>query len=258
MKSKVDALVEFLQATISNWSNVECITVDPRSEIFAYDPYFALVIDVYHHGKIPAPGARKNAFGDPGDFETAASQSKDRFFLEEIPIRVEYKDVKAVQALVENPLRHLVFLKNTGTYPFYRLSRNRVGFDRTGWIGRTRKELDEFPLQAWHALYDNFSSKMEHYLSDLGAACSSEDRYFLLISQTGFMRYAAASIFMANRRFEPSHREIEAQLQDLPGMPEGFLSLWRLLLQKEHELSGTKRFELSRAMAKSVLTLRTQ
>ncbi|MCE5255912.1 MAG: DUF4037 domain-containing protein [Spirochaetaceae bacterium] len=256
MKSKVDALIELLQATISDWSNVECITVDPRSEIFAYDPYFALVIDVYYRGKIPSARTRKNAFGDPGDFETAASQGKDRFFLEEVPIRVEYKGIKGVDALVTNPLRHLVVLKNTGTYLFYRLSRNRIVFDKTGWIGKTRKKLDEFPKQAWDALYDSFTSKMEHYLSDLGGACFSEDQYFLFVSQTGFMSYAAASLFMANRRFEPSHREIEAQLKDLPSMPEGFIALWKLLLQNERELTGTKRFELSRAMAKSVLSIR--
>jgi hypothetical protein len=255
MRSKVDTLIDSLKATISGWSSVECMTIDPRSEIFDFDPYFALVIDVYYRGQIPGPDARQRSFGNPGAFETAASLTKDRFFLEEVPIRIEYKNLKFIDALVDNPLENLSLLKNSGTYPFYRILQHHVIFDKSGWIAVTRQKLEHFPDRAWLALFDNFCSKMEHYLSDLGGACISEDSYFLLISQSGFMRYAAASVFMANERFEPSHREISVQLTQLPRMPEGFLACWRLLLRKELELEGPKRFDLARAMARSVLEM---
>jgi len=93
-------------------------------------------------------------------------------------------------------------------------------------------KLEDFPQAAWLGLSTTFALKWEHYLSDLGAACVSEDGYFLLISQSGFMRYAAASVFMANKRFEPSHREIASQLTQLAYAPEDFLGCWRLLLEK--------------------------
>ena len=256
MRSKVDTLIESLQTTISSWTGVECMTVDPRSEAFAYDPYFALVIDVYYQGDFPGPDVRRSAFGDPGDFETAANLSKDRFFLDEVPIRIEYKNLKVIDALVSCPLENLAVLKNAGTYPFYRILHHRVLFDKSGWIVAARQKLEDFPQAAWLGLFDNFCSKMEHYLSDLGAACVSEDGYFLLISQSGFMRYAAASVFMANKRFEPSHREIASQLTQLVYAPEDFLGCWRLLLEKNHALAGTKRFDIARTAAKTVLSMR--
>lgn len=255
MKHKVEQLTEFLKETISGWSNVECITVDPRSEIFTYDPYFALVIDVYHKGKIPSPQRRRNAFGDPGDFESAAGRTKDRFFLEEIPIRIEYKDSREIGTLVNRPMQHINILKDSGTYPFYRLMNNHVVFNASGWIERTRKSLEDFPDRVWYALYDSFSTKMEHYLADMGGASFSDDRYFLIVSQAGFMRYAAAGIFMLNKRFEPSHRDIEEQLRSLGQMPDGFWTGWDSLLQKEHEITATKRFEIARILAKAVLSL---
>ncbi|HAP55558.1 MAG: DUF4037 domain-containing protein [Treponema sp.] len=255
MEPKVEALTNFLKTTISAWNHVECITVDPRSEIFAYDPYFALVIDVYCDGKVPPANRRRDAFGDPGDFETAAGRTKDRFFLQEMPIRIEYKNISMMNTLIGNPIRHLKLLKNSGTYPFYRLKNNNVIYDATGWITGVRKALDDFPDEAWEALRDNFSAKMEHYLSDMGAASFSGDKFFLLLSESGFLRFAAASVFMVNRRFEPSHRDYEAHLKKLPSVPEGFWAIWDALLQKEREIPPTKRFEFARVLAQSVLSL---
>ena len=255
MEAKAEALTNFLRETISGWSGVECITSDPRSEIFAYDPYFALVIDVYCSGKVPSAARRRDAFGDPGDFETAAGRTKDRFFLQEMPIRIEYKDIAIMDRLISRPTHHLKLLKNSGTYPFYRLTHNKVIFDASGWIGGTRRSLEHFPDKAWEALRDSFCAKMEHYLSDMGAASFSGDKFFLLLSEAGFLRYAAAGVFMVNRQFEPSHRDIEEQLRGLASMPEGFWQMWDALLQKEKEIPAEKRFEIARMLAGSVLSL---
>jgi hypothetical protein len=254
MKHKIETLTNFLTQTISSWSNVECITVDPRSEIFPYDPYFAVVIDVYHRGKIPSARSRRNAFGDPGAFESSAGRTKDRFFLEELPIRIEYKDVKAINLLVNRPLKNIKLLKNSGTYAFFRLMNNKVILDAHGWIGQMRKALATFPDKAWKALRDNYNSKMEHYLSDMGAASFSNDKFFLLLSEAEFLRYAAASVFAANMRFEPSHRDIEEHLRNLPSMPEGFWASWDSVLQKEGEIPADKRFEIARILAGKVLS----
>ena len=256
MEHKVEALTNFLKDTISGWNNVECITADPRSEIFAYDPYFALVIDVYCSGKVPSSSRRRDAFGDPGAFETAAGRTKDRFFLQEMPIRIEYKNVRSMNKLISRPTRHLKLLKNSGTYPFFRLKHNKVIFDKSGWVGKIRASLDNFPDTAWEALRDSFSVKMEHYLSDMGAASFSEDKFFLLLSEAGFLRYAAASVFMRNHRFEPSHRDIEEHLRTLSKMPEGLWPAWDALLQKERDIPAEKRFEIARILARSVLSLR--
>jgi hypothetical protein len=255
MKHRVEKLNLFLKETISAWSAVECITTDPRSEIFTYDPYFALVIDVYYRGEIPSSQSRRNSFGDPGAFETAAGRSKDRFFLEELPIRIEYKEIEAMERLLDKPIQHLKILKNSGTYTFYRLQNNKIIYNASGWIEQARSKLMEFPLDAWEALRDSFSAKMEHYLADMGAASFSGDKFFLLLSDAGFLRYAAASIFMVNRQFEPSHRDIEEKLRALPCIPEGFWPAWDAMLHTEKEISSQKRFEIARVLASAVFSV---
>jgi hypothetical protein len=113
----------------------------------------------------------------------------------------------------------------------------------------------EFPLDAWEALRDSFSAKMEHYLADMGAASFSGDKFFLLLSDAGFLRYAAASIFMVNRQFEPSHRDIEEKLRALPCIPEGFWPAWDAMLHTEKEISSQKRFEIARVLASAVFSV---
>ncbi|MCX7026256.1 MAG: DUF4037 domain-containing protein [Spirochaetes bacterium] len=255
MNHRVESLVDFLKRTLSSWNSVECITVDPRSEIFDLDPYFALVIDVYYITSIPSAQERRAAFGDPGDFETAASGTKDRFFLDELPIRIEYKEIEALERLLERPIQYIKLLKNSGTYSFYRLESNKIIFDASGWIGKARGRLSNFPAEAWITLGDSFRSKMEHYLSDMGAASFSGDKYFLLLSEAGFLRYAAASVFMANRRFEPSHRDIEDHLRVFSLIPDDWWPAWNAILQKEGEIPAPKRFEIARLLASSVYSL---
>jgi hypothetical protein len=89
----------------------------------------------------------------------------------------------------------------------------------------------------------------------MGAAAFSDDKFFLLVSEAGFMRYAAASVFMVNRQFEPSHRDIEERLRELPKMPEGFWPAWDAILQKERELPAKNRFEIARRLASSVFSI---
>ncbi|HEY9054283.1 MAG TPA: hypothetical protein VIO60_05635 [Rectinemataceae bacterium] len=255
MDHRAATIADRIQNAIEGWAGVEALTLDPRAEISPFDPYFALVFDVYYRGSIPSPGARRQAFGDPGAYETGAGGTKDRFFLDELPIRVEYKEIEALDRLLDKPLLHIRLLKNAGTYSFYRLSTNAVLKDRSGWIGEAKAKLAAFPQAAWEALGDTFRSKMEHYLSDMGAASFSGDKYFLLLSEAGFLRYAAASIFMANRSFEPSHRDMEEKLRLLPRQPDGFWQAWDSLLQKGKEISAPRRFEIARMLASSIYSL---
>jgi len=89
MRRKVERLANTLVSAIKRWEGVETVVLGEASEQEILDPYFALVVDVYYKGEIPESQERCQAFGDPGAFETADVQKKDRFFLEELPVRVE-------------------------------------------------------------------------------------------------------------------------------------------------------------------------
>jgi hypothetical protein len=131
MKYKTKLLVDRFTAIVSEWPAVECVLLNEAALPDTLDPYFALILDVYYKGEVPAgiPGAEKRHefFGDDlVAFETSAKESKDRFLVGDIPVRLEYKSVEMVEELVtiaDTNLKSLWLIKDSGTYGFYRLAR---------------------------------------------------------------------------------------------------------------------------------------
>ncbi len=255
MRPKVERIAESLAKAIGAWDSVECVSLCEQAEGDVLDPYFALVLDVYHRGPVPDAEERRRAFGDPGAFEWAQAQPKDRFFLEGLPIRIEYKSVESFEEFVDRESELLWILKNSGTYMFYRIEKGLILFSRTAWIEGMRKRVLDLPGAFWDDLRESFQFKMEHCLVDLGAAALQDDGFFYLVASAGFARYAAASLFMANRRFEPSHRLIETHLRQLSRVPDDFFGRWETFLRSDIDMSREQKHKLAELIAKSVIAL---
>jgi hypothetical protein len=262
MRKKVERLTKALAETLSSWESVECVALGEHSESDVLDPYFALALDVYYSGPIPGAEERRVVFaaalGDPGAFESAVANTKDRFFLEGLPVRVEYKATQRTDDFLSRgvDLDLVWVLKNSGTYMFYRLERSRILFSRSGWIEATRKRLNSLPELFWNSLREAFQAKMEHYLSDLGAAALRDDGFFYLESAAGFARNAAAVLFMANKKFEPSHRLVGARLKELEILPDDFFGRWETFLRSDIDISRAQKYEVAELIARSIVALR--
>lgn len=253
MRHKVERIATSLVRTISDWGCCECITVGENAEKDLFDPGFALILDVYVTGGIPEPEDRADSFGNPGAFENAPAQAKDRFFLEEVPIRVEYKQVGDIGKLLDNSLDFLKILKNSGTYPLYRLKTAQILFNRTGWIFDIRSGLENLGDRFWEVMHLTFLRKMEHYYSDLGESVATGDDFYYMVSAAGFLRFSAATLFMANKVFEPSHRDIDGKLHELPRVPEDFLSAWAAFIAPDTQSVRTRQLRIAELMARKLV-----
>jgi hypothetical protein len=264
MKRKVERMAQSITDAISSWESVECVTLGEHSETDVLDPYFALVLDVYLRAVPPTSEERQASFaravGQPGAFESSASRSKDRFFIDGLPVRVEYKPVEMIDDVVgrcKGPDSQIVWIfKNSGTYMFYRLINSRILFQKSAWIQGIRQDLSALPASFWDSLREAFLAKMEHYLVDLGAASFSDDGYFYNLSMAGFVRYAAAALFTSSKRFEPSHRYVSAHLRELKSLPDDFLGRWDTLLRSDLDISVNQKYEVAELIARSVLAFR--
>ncbi len=255
MRRKVERITNLLVETFKKWDSVVAVVRGESSDQDITDPYFALVVDVYYSNRVPDPEERRAAFGDPGAFESAENKKKDRFFLEELPIRIEYKRKERIDEILERKFDLMWVFKGSGTYMFYRMDHGTVLFDKYGWVESVRKQIQEFPDSFWDGLRETFQAKMEHYLSDIGGAALRDDTYFFMISVVGFLRYVSATLFMINHRFEPSHRNIEKQLSELPKVPEGFWGRWENVCRIDGKLSPGTRFQIAQQLALSILAL---
>lgn len=255
MRPKVERIARSLTDVLKSWESVECVGVCEQSEGDVLDPYFALVLDVYYRGSVPPLDERKKAFGEPGAFESAEVQFKDRFFLEGLPIRIEYKKVESVEQFLSQGTEYLWILQNSGTYIFYRLASALVLWQRSDWVDGAKRRLSELSPAFWKGLREAFQTKMEHNLADLGAAAYQNDGFFYLVSMGGFLRYAAATLLMINRRFEPSHRGIEAHLSSLARLPDDFQGRWETLVRFDASMSREQKYKVAELLAKSIIAL---
>jgi hypothetical protein len=266
MKQKTKLLADRLVKIISQWPGVECISLNEASQTDTLDPYFAVILDVFYSGRLPAPEERESAFasswqtggGNISAFETGSQRKKDRFIADDLPVRIEFKSTAQVEDLVsyaDTMQDSLWVIKDSGTYGFYRLARGDIVFSRSSWIEKIRRRLSEADAGFWNRLREINQSKMEHFLNDLGAALYQEDDFFYLMSSAGFIKYACLTLFCVNRRFEPSHRAYYAQAQALPVQPEGFAAQLETFLSASSGFTAERRYSLAKLIARGIVLL---
>ena len=259
MKFKTKLLVDRFASIISQWPGVECVALNEAALPNTLHPYFALIMDIYYRDMIPGVEERHVLYGkDLEEFETSAKESKDRFLIGDIPIRLEYKSVGMIEELVniaDTRLESLWFIKDSGTYGFYRLSQGEIIFSRNDWILEIRRRLSSLKDEFWQSMRNAHESKMEHFLSDLGAALIQGDDFFYLISAAGFIKSACITLFCINRRFEPSHRAYYKQALELKKLPDSFPAYFETFLRPDSEITMERKHSVAQLMAREIVAL---
>lgn len=244
---------------LSRWPQVECVSLNEAADSDILDPYFALILDVYHQGRVPPPEERRNLYGaDAAVFESSSQGNKDRFLIGSLPVRLEFKPVEKIEeltAIAESKRESLWLIKDSGTYGYYRLAHGEILFSRTGWIDRIRKRLLNLDDAFWAQTRDACRSKMEHYLSDLGAALIHNDEFNYLISSALFIKSACLTLFCVNRRFEPSHRGYYKQVMELPVVPESFRAELEAFVKGGADMGMEKKYSLAQLLARKIIGL---
>jgi hypothetical protein len=258
MKYKTKVLVDRFAGILSGWPGVECVTLNEAAQTDTLDPYYALILDVFCSGPIPDAEKRCQVYGDDvAVFESSVQGDKDRFLIGDIPVRLEYKVIKKIDELVsiaDTNVDSLWLIKDSGTYGFYRLANGEIVFSRSNWINDIRQRLQNTGDIFWSKMRESAQSKMEHFLSDLGAASFQGDKFHYLISSGGFIKNACLVLCCINRRFEPSHRAYYRQVRELPVLPRSFSTQLDNFLDIE-PASMERQFKLAMLMAREIITL---
>ena len=175
-----------------------------------------------------------------------------------LPVRIEFKSTKNIDDIVSIAVEgngRLWFIKDAGTYVFYRLCNGGILFSRTGWIDTVRKRLSKPNEEFWTVMRQANQSKMEHFLSDLGAALFNGDDFFYLMSEAGFIKTACLTLFCINRRFEPSHRAYYKQVTDLPVKNDSFSAQLETILRNDQDITMERRYALAQLIARGIIKL---
>lgn len=255
MKKKVERIASELASRLQKWQNIEAITLADSADNEVYDPYFFLSLDVYYNGAVPVPEERKKLFPDAAAFESSNINEKDRFLIDDFPVRIEYKDKDLVENVLSRGIDYLRMFRRRGTYGLYRLEKGHILVQNGSWITDVRGRLKEIPHEFWELLLESFQATMEHYLGDLVAAEMRNDNYFFLISSAGFIRSLCSCLFILNKQFEPSGRKSAEMVRSLSRVPENFRGRFDSFLRQDAEFTPAKKRELAELLARSVISM---
>jgi len=253
-------LVDRFAGILSEWPGVECVTLNEAALGDILDPYFALILDVFFSAPIPGAQERFRLYGnDIAAFESSGLNEKDRFLIDGIPVRLEYKFTGKIEELIsiaDTNMDSLWLIKDSGTYGFYRLAHGEIVFSRDKWIHTIRKRLENIGDAFWTEMRGAAQSKMEHFLSDLGAATFQGDEFHYLLASAGFIKTACLSLFCINHCFEPSHRAYYRQVLELPLLPSSFSGEFDGFFGScDPGDSMERRFALAKLIAKGILAM---
>ncbi len=254
MKGRTEEAVSSVAERLETWPSMDTITL-VESGTNTNDPYFFVSLDAYHRGELPEEEERRAVFQDTVAFESIHVTRKDRFLLHDIPIRIEYKDIRRFDEIIRAAEGNRGIYRDSGTYMFYRLKECTILKQKSDWITEVRKDLDAFTPNFWETLRNLFQARMEHYLGDLHAAVIREDPLFYLVSSSGFIRSVASVLFAINRKFEPAPRSFLDRLPELPTLPDSFHGRFDSFLRIESGLTPDRKFEIARLLAQSVIAL---
>jgi hypothetical protein len=253
VKRKIQQALDAIVNVVREWEAADTLTLIQLSDDL-YDPYFFISLDLYFRGEIPGAAERSVMFDFTGGFESSGINRKDRFLLDDIPFRIEYKDISRFDTIIHDSLNQSVAIRDSGTYMFHRIVTSEVIFRKSGWIESARSDLAQLPGGFWAGARTSSQVSMEHYLGDLAAAVMREDELFYVYSLSGFIKSALRTVFSINRRFEPSPRQLKEEALLLDVLPDSFQGLLESLLRHE-DRSWTRKREIAELLAKRIVQL---
>jgi hypothetical protein len=257
VQRKVEAISRQLAGVLAAWPEVEAVVLGEAAESWVLDPYFAIPLDVYHRGELPAGAERRVRFGSPAAFETVPVQPspQDRFLIIELPVRVRYHEMGRVEELMGRiEARQWVF-HNSSPGLFYRLAQGQPLYERGAWLEGSRKRLLGLPDHYWGVLLEGSQRAFSYALTDLKASALRDDALFFTIALAQFVRALASFLFALNRRFEPGPRLLSGHLVRLERLPDGFAGRFESLLREGPEIDKERKCEIASLLARSALAM---
>ena len=256
MIQKINYLVETVLQGLDVGPQLECIQRIPYHGGGLPDsPLFCLKLDVFFRGPIPTFPGRLAGLPALQFLETSLSKEKDRFFLDKVPIHLDYKEVEKVDEELAGLRKPESPLRNETTYGLFRLYHGIPLHSKTNWIRDVKAKLETLPEGFWAFHRQNLAGRLEHLLSDMAAAVFNRDGLFFQIGLSQYLSTLAELLFALNRQFLCPAEEIKFQIDGLESLPTGFAAYFDSLLREDSGFDRERRLALARHLAEGVLAL---
>ena len=250
---RVKRIIQSVVDTVTTWEGVEAITSMEFLAEETFDSYFFISIDIYYSKELPDFEHRRQFFPEAIAFESSRAHFKDRFLLNDIPVRLEYKKMATYRDMMENYTEYERQYRSSGTYGLYRINHANIHFDPDGKFKSLQKLIRSPKNEYWRFLYNIFRGTSVHFLGDLSSAALQDDHYFFLFSSSGFLHNFIRLLFTINKRYECSGRQVYRDVFTLNILPENFVGRFETFLRSDGGISLEKKAEVAELLTTSVI-----
>lgn len=256
MIQKITQLVETLLGALAADESVECVQRIPyHGGGLPSSPLFCLKLDLYYRKAIPPFPGRLAGLTNAEFVETSLAKEKDRFFLDRMPVHLDYKRVDDVENLLDATDGLAPGLRHDGTYGLFRLYHGIPVHHRTDWIKKVKARLEDLPDSFWSFERRNLAGRLEHQISDMAAAVFNRDGLFFQMALARYLETLTDLLFAINKQFACPPEERKFGLDGLELLPTGFTGYFDSLLREDAGFDRDRRLALARHLATSVLAL---
>jgi hypothetical protein len=254
LKQRVERVLKKLVDILSKW-NIDTLVLGEAADAEIIDPYFNIDIDIYFEKKIPDSDERRELLGSPAGFETSPLDTKDRFLLEDLPVKLSYWSLSRVDKLIKRVEENNWFFRFESTNILYRIESGRMLHTKDGWFDKLRGRLKSIPDEFWNKLKEQSRFSLDYSLNNMGAAVYRGDHYFFTVSLARFIQGLCCFLFALNRLFEPSASYLHRYIKVLEKRPDGFNGRFDSLIRLDIELTPEQKYEIAKLIAKSISSL---
>jgi hypothetical protein len=256
MIQKISHLVETILQGLAQGPEVECVQRIPyHGAGMVSSPLFCLKLDVFYKGPIPLYPDRLKGLPPLQYLETSLAKEKDRFFLDRMPIHLDYKEVSRVEEELVGIGETASPLRQETTYGLFRLYHGITVHTKSDWIRQVKTRLEGLPETFWAFQRRNLAGRLEHQLSDMAAAVFNRDGMFFHIGLARFLETLAELLFAINHQFLSPAEELKFQIDGLEILPAGFTGYFDSLLREDAGFDRERRLALARHLAEGALAL---
>lgn len=250
---RINRIIQAIVDTVTGWDGIEAVTSMEFLADETFDSYFFVSLDIYYSDRLPDFEDRRQFFPEAVAYESSRAHFKDRFLLNDIPIRLEYKKMATYRDMIVHYKQYERLYRSSGTYGLYRIEHSNIHFDPDGRFEELRKLIHSPGNDYWRFLYNIFRGTSVHFLGDLSAAALKDDHYFFLFSSSGFLHNFIRLLFTVNKRYECSGRQVYKEVFTLNILPENFVGRFETFLRSDGGISLEKKAEVAELLTTSVI-----
>lgn len=244
-----------LGAIVTQWQGVEAILLGEAAEIDRLDPYFSVDLFVFHRDELPTAEVRIEQLTGTAAFQSTEEQAVDRFLLDELPVSVSYYQIDRLDSVLTRAEERLWAVRESGTKMLYRLQNGHPLHESSDWLNQARERLHQLAESFWESIMASARAAMEVDLRYVSAAVHRGDDLIYLSAAATFVHNVISFLFAYNQQFEPSGRLLQARLQELSRLPDGFVGRLESFVRTDQELSPEREREIAELIARSVVEL---